>query len=66
MSKLRSKRIEAGLSMTQLACRAGLAQSMLSDFELGKRQPWPKAKAALAKALRVPESELFPEIKEDR
>ena len=63
MSNLRKFRLRAGLSVTQLACKTGiLAQGTVSDFELGKRKPWPKAKKALAHALNVPEHELFPEV----
>ena len=39
----------------------GLAGSIISDIELGKRQAWPKARRTIAEALGMPEKELFPE-----
>ena len=54
------RRKELGLSQTKLACLVGIAEPTLSDLELGKRQPWPKIRADLVKALRCSESELFP------
>jgi transcriptional regulator with XRE-family HTH domain len=43
--------------LLQEAC---IANGIISDFEIGKRQPWPKARRAISKALHLPESELFP------
>lgn len=60
-NKVRMIREERGLSQTRLACIVGLPGSALSDIELGKRQPWPKARKALSEALKVSETELFPE-----
>jgi len=60
MNKLRELRQKCGLSQTQLAIRAQLPNQALSDFELGKRVPWPKARRALARALGVTEKDLFP------
>jgi transcriptional regulator with XRE-family HTH domain len=51
-----------GLSQTQLACRAGMAQGTLSDLENGKRAPWPAAIARLSQALNVDPGELFPHL----
>jgi transcriptional regulator with XRE-family HTH domain len=59
MNKLRELRQKCGLSQTQLAILAGLPNQVISDFELGKRVPWPKARRALARALGVSEKELF-------
>lgn len=59
-NKLRERRIDLGFSQVQLGQMVGIANSMISDFELGKRLPWPKARKALAEALGMPESELFP------
>jgi len=59
-NKIREKRMALGLSQVQLALLSGLANSVISDFELGKRAPWPKARKALARALRTTEAELFP------
>ena len=61
---IRERRQELGLSQTNLACIIGIAESTLSDLELGKRRPWPKARKALAKALKCTEAKLFPSDKE--
>ena len=60
-NRIRQKRQELGLSQTQLACQIGMAESTLSNIELGKWKPWPKAKRDLAKVLGASEEELFPE-----
>ena len=60
---VRRRRQSLGLSMTQLACRIGMAQSTLSNIELGKWPAWPKARRDLAQALDTPESDLFPRPK---
>ena len=57
---IRGRRQELGLSQVRLAALTGLANGSISDFELGKRQPWPKARKALAKALGISEGKLFP------
>ena len=57
---IREKRNEIGISQVRLATLTGIANGLISDFELGKRQPWPRARRALAKALKTPEVELFP------
>jgi transcriptional regulator with XRE-family HTH domain len=59
-NKIRERRQALGLSQTRLACLVGIAGSTLSNLELGKWKPWPKAKHDLAKALGISESELFP------
>jgi transcriptional regulator with XRE-family HTH domain len=38
-----------------------MAGQNISAIERGTLAPWPRAKRALAKALNVPEIELFPE-----
>jgi len=58
-NRLRERRTQLGLSQVRLAQLVGLPNGMISDFELGKRTPWPKARKALAEALKVPEAELF-------
>ena len=58
---IRERRERLGFSQARLACFVGMAGSTLSNLELGKMKPWPKAKRDLAKALRVSEQELFPE-----
>jgi transcriptional regulator with XRE-family HTH domain len=60
MNRIREKRLEAGLSQVRLSILTGVPNSAISDVELGKRQAWPRLRHALAKALRCPESELFP------
>ena len=58
---IRERRQQLGLSQTKLACMLGVAESTLSDLELGKRQAWPKIRKALSRALDVIEAKLFPE-----
>jgi len=58
---IRERRRELGLSQTQLARLVGVAESTMSDFELGKRKAWPKAKMALASVLGRTVRELFPD-----
>lgn len=58
---VRERRQQLGLSQTKLACMLGVAESTLSDLELGKRQAWPKIRRALFRALGVTDKELFPE-----
>ena len=58
---IRERRMELGLSQTKLACLIGMAESTLSNLELGKWKPWPKARRDLAEALGVSEKELFPD-----
>ena len=48
-----------GLSQTRLAHLVGMAESTLSNLELGKWKPWPKARKDLAKVLGTTEKELF-------
>ena len=60
-NNVRERREALGLSQTQLACKIGMAGSSLSNIELGKWQPWPKAKHDIAEALETTEDELFPE-----
>jgi len=60
LNKIKERREELGLSQTRLACLIGMASSTLSNLELGKQQPWPKARHDLAKALGLTEEQLFP------
>ena len=64
-NRLKEYREKAGLSQTELAWRARMAGQNISAFERGTLAPWPKAKKALAEALNVSESELFPEENRD-
>lgn len=53
-------RLRLKLSQLKLGVLVGLSSQVISDFERGARQPWPKARRALAQALGVSEAELFP------
>jgi transcriptional regulator with XRE-family HTH domain len=64
MNRIREFRDKAQLSQVRLGILSQIPSSMISDFELGKRIPWPKARKALADALHVTEAELFPNGKE--
>ena len=57
---IRQRRGELSISQVRLGTLTGLANNIISDFELEKREPWPRARKALAKALGLPETELFP------
>lgn len=59
-NKLREIRTGLGLSQLQLSFLSRVPNCVISDFERGIRAPWPKARRALAQALRVPEGEIFP------
>ena len=56
--KLRSRRLEAGLSLKQLAERSGMSISYLSEIETGRKYPKPDKLLLLAEALRLPFDEL--------
>jgi transcriptional regulator with XRE-family HTH domain len=60
---LRKVRQTRGISMSRLARQVGIAESALCEIELGKRLPWPKARADLARVLGVEEVILFPFLK---
>ena len=57
---IRQKREALGISQVKLGILSGIANGVISDFELAKREPWPRARRSLARALRVTEAELFP------
>jgi len=63
-NRIRERRKELGLSQTKLACLIGIAESTLSNLELGKWKPWPKARKDLARTLGVSIEELFPDEKD--
>lgn len=58
---LRERRIRLGLSQSEIANRAGLAQSAYSRFETGTRRPSVEQLRALAKALGAGLAELVGE-----
>ena len=64
-NRLKEYRERAGLTQTELAWRARVAGQNISAIERGTLVPWPRVKEAISKALKVPESELFPEACED-
>jgi transcriptional regulator with XRE-family HTH domain len=59
-NRIRERRQELGLSQTKLACLIGMAESTLSNLELGKWKPWPKVRKDLARTLGISIEELFP------
>jgi len=59
-NRLKEYRERAGLSQTELAWRAKMAGQNISAIERGTLAPWPRARKALAEALKVTETELFP------
>jgi len=63
-NRIRDRRKELGLSQTKLACLIGMAESTLSNLELGKWKPWPKARKDLARTLGISIEELFPDEKD--
>jgi transcriptional regulator with XRE-family HTH domain len=56
---VRAIRIEIGISQEELAFRAGLKRSYLSDLERGTRNPTVRALGRIADALEVPPSRLL-------
>ena len=60
MSILRTKREATGLNQRELAEKAHVPQSTVSELERGTRKPWPKVARKLSRILKMPVSELFP------
>ncbi|MBW8304164.1 MAG: helix-turn-helix domain-containing protein [Brevundimonas sp.] len=58
---VRTLRTEIGFSQEELAFRAGLKRSYLSDLERGTRNPTVRALGRIAVALGVPASRLLEE-----
>lgn len=56
--KLRKHRQEKGLSLSELAARAGISVSYLSEIESGRKHPKPEKLIRLAEALAVPYDDL--------
>lgn len=61
LAKVRTRRFELGLTLKQVADRAGVTVSCLSLIENGHRFGRPSVLAALAKALECPLRELLPD-----
>lgn len=55
----RAIRVELGLSQEEVAFRAGLKRSYLSDLERGTRNPTVRALGRIAQALEVAPSRLL-------
>jgi transcriptional regulator with XRE-family HTH domain len=56
--KLKALRLEKGLSLSQLATRAGMSTSYLSEIEGGRKYPKPEKLVRLAVEIGVPYDEL--------
>lgn len=63
-AKLRRRRVEAGLSATELARRAGCSVSHLSELESGSRNPSPPLLATLAAELNCKTADLMPDLEQ--
>jgi len=59
--KIRRLRTSSGITVSELARRAGLSQGYLSQIEMGRATPSVRALAMTAKALDVPLSSLLGE-----
>ncbi len=62
-NNVRSFREKAGLSQTELARLACIANSNLSAIEHCHREAWPIVRRRLARALKCLEDDLFPDEK---
>jgi len=62
-NKLKEVRKEKGLSQLKLALMTGIAPGDISRIENGWLKPYPGWRKRLARALGIPESELFPDEK---
>ncbi len=60
MNKLREIRKLKGLTQYELGKAIRKYVSFISNVETGKYDPWPNEKEALAKALGVQVSDIFP------
>ena len=61
LSNLRRNRLLQGKTQLDLMVESGVHQTFISLFENGYRKPNELQKKNLAKALKVPKNELFPE-----
>lgn len=59
--KIKRLRVSTGLTVSELARRAGLSQGYLSQIEMGRATPSVRALAMTAKALEVPLTSLLGE-----
>lgn len=58
-NKLREVRMNKGISQLQLSVRTGIAPTVISNIEHKKIHAYPGWKERLAKALDVPEEDIF-------
>lgn len=61
LNALRKKREIRGLNQRELAEKAHIPQSTVSELERGVRKPWLKVAKKLSRALRITIQELFPD-----
>ncbi len=64
-TELKRARIRSGLMQVELARRAGVSPSMLSRYEKGWAVPTKPTASKLSKALGIPVSELFADVRID-
>lgn len=57
--RIRQERIKSGLTIEQLAEKAGISASFLACLVINKRKPSIETAAKIAKALNIPVSKLF-------
>jgi len=62
MNELRRLRLIQDISQAELARRSGVSPIHISAFERQVVQPWPKARASLARALGVTPGTIWPEL----
>lgn len=60
-NNLREKREIRGLNQRELAEKAHIPQSTVSELERGVRKPWLKVAKKLSRALGITIQELFPD-----
>jgi transcriptional regulator with XRE-family HTH domain len=60
---LRKLRRDRGFTQSELAEKAGVSATMITFYENGHKWPYPDTIKSLAKALKVPESDLFQDQK---
>jgi len=58
--ELKTLRAKDAMTLKQLAAVTGLSFTYLSDLEIGRRRPTPRAIDAIARAMNVPKSMLEP------
>ena len=56
---LRTIREKKGISQLQLSYKTGISQTAISNIENGRVYPYPGWRKRIAKALNVPEKEIF-------